>query len=191
MSTPPPQQPDSPSAQQPQYQQPQPAYQQPQSPQGYAQQQGAQPQPPDQQHTQQPGYAQPYQQPSAQQPYQPVPPRQYAQQPSDRNVLALVSLIVTGAVAVIWSACLPIVFQAVYASAALTFSPVSLFFSQWIDVIVAVPLYLVALCLALVAVRQQARPRGRALAFIAIGGASVGIVMTVLTNIVSNFAYRF
>ncbi|GAB2549574.1 hypothetical protein [Leucobacter ruminantium] len=187
MSIPPPQQPGSPSPQQQPQQPPQTAYQQPQSPPGYAQPQGAQPQPP----YQQPGYAQPYQQQPAQQPYQPVAPRQYAQQPSDRNVLALISLIITGAVAVIWSACLPLVFQAVYASAALTFSPVSLFFSQWIDVIVAVPLYLVALCLALVAVRQQARPRGRVLAFIAIGGASVGIVMTVLTNIVSNFAYRF
>lgn len=145
----------------------------------------------------QPRYAPP--QPQYQAQAQAQPPQAYRQtqpwQPavpaarSDVNTLGLIAFLIVLAVVVIWGFSSPFVVRRLSMMSAATFDHSLQTLLQWINVIVVTPLYLLALLLGLLGAKAQHRPRGRVLAYLAIGAAGAGILATIVNVVATRAAY--
>lgn len=158
-------------------------------PSQYAQPQAPQNAPPPQAH-QAAARAVPQAQQPAHQPYA----QQFAQtgRPPAQgafNVPGLIALILTAATTIIWSFASPFAIRALYRSAMMTFDPFFMSIWQWLDVIATLPFYAIALVLAFAGTASQHRTRGKFYAWIAIGGASVGIIVSLLGSIATRMSY--
>ncbi len=158
-----------------------------------------------QQYAQPPQYAPPpqAQQAAARAVPQAQQPAQYAGQPYTQqfaqagrppaqgafNVPGLIALILTAATTIIWSFASPFAIRALYRSAMVTFDPFFMSIWQWLDVIATLPSYAIALVLAFAGAASKHRTRGKLYAWIAIGGASVGIIVSLLGSIATRMSY--
>lgn len=106
-----------------------------------------------------------------------------------RNNLGLAALIVVAVTAVLGSALQPIITRALTDQAMASYNTSLFFLLQWAGVLIFVPLFVLGLGLGVAGAQKQRSERGKPLAYLAIGGASLGIVMVVVPNLATMVLY--
>lgn len=131
--------------------------------------------------------------PQAPYPVPGTPQAQWAPPPRSGgfNVLGLVSLILTAAVALFWTAAMPFVISELRRRASLFYDTGALVLSQWLDLMIGGLLYLIALGLALAGAFSRHRTRGKTLAYVALGGAATGLLVTIVSSISTQAALGY
>ena len=102
-----------------------------------------------------------------------------------RNVI----LIIVLAVVVVWGFASPFVMRGISMAATATYDSGLYALLRWLNVIVVTPLYLLALLFGILGAKSRQRPRGRVLAYLAIGAAGAGLVGTLASIVATNAAY--
>ena len=122
-----------------------------------------------------------------QQPPQPLPQLRPS---APLNKHGLAALIIVAVVSVIGEFCIPFVMRAIN-ELAMQYSQIAYLFWNWIPFLMTVPLLIVALLLAVVGMQRKRPNRGKALAYVALGGAGFAIAMNVIAMMASRLAYAF